>query len=637
MELPNGQKSKLEKLEQKLYSVDGISSKERPTLKEKIYKVDNDWDEPEIKNDFKFPKKRLGVFSVILILAAIFFIGSLAYAGFFFFNGKQSVSGSDVDIKIVGPVSVGGGEALSLDVVVANNNDLQLELVDLFAEYPEGSKNPENISEDLRRVSLDLGTVAPGSVTRKTVKVALFGEEGERKKIDFILQYRIPGSNAIFEKKKEFDIALNATPIRLAVSGLEEISAGQPIELTVKFNSNSTQSLKNVMIAAEYPFGFKYEKSGLSPKYDNNIWVFDELKPNEEIEFKITGLIEGQNQEDRIFRFNTGLMKENSPEEIGVLFATAMHEVSLSKSFVGLVLNINKDPASVVAVSSGRYNEGEVVFTNNTNDAIKNLQIKLELIGAVLDESSVTVNSGFYSSIDNTLVWNKDTNELFVNIPPRKTEKLSFRFRTVELVSGARSITNPQIDITAKVSGTRISSSNTEETISSDAFKNIKVLADTPAYAYTHYDKGPFTNSGPIPPKVDTTTSYTVELTASSNSNDVENAQMTATLPSNVSWKNAISPNSENVTFDSVSRKLTWNIGTIPAGSGYSKAKKQLYFQVELLPSISQKGEKIDLLNNLVFTAKDTFTRTDISKDVESPTTQINGYPIADSHANVVE
>lgn len=637
MQLPNGQKSRLEKLEQKLYSVDGISSKERASLKAKNYTVNNDWGETESKNDFSFPKKKFGFFSLVLILAAIFFIGSLSYAGFIFLNGNKAISGNNVDVKVVGPVSVGGGEALSVDVVVANNNEVPLELVDLFAEYPEGSKNPENISEDLRRVNLDLGTIAPGSVTRKTVKVALFGEEGSNKKIDFILQYRIPGSNAIFEKKKEFDIALSATPIRLSVSGLEEISASQPIELTVKFNSNSVQALKNVMIVAEYPFGFKYEKSDLKPKYDNNVWLFEELKPNEEIEFKISGTIEGQNQEDRIFRFNTGLVKENSPEEIGVLFATAMHEVKLTKSFVGLVLNINRDPASVVSVSSGKYNEGEIVFTNNTNDAIKNLEIKLELTGAVLDESSVTVNGGFYSSIDNTITWNEQTNELFMNIPPRKTEKMSFKFKTIELVSGKTNIKNPQIDITAKVSGTRISTSNTEEKISSDAFKNIKVLSDTPVYAYTHYGDGPFMNSGPIPPKVDTTTSYTIELVASNNSNDVEGAQITATLPQYVSWKGAVSPNGENVSFDSTSRKMVWNIGSIPAGAGYTKTSKQLYFQVELLPSTSQVGKKLDLLNDVIFTANDIFTRTNISKNVDSPSTLIKGYPIADSHENVVQ
>ncbi len=637
MQLPNGQKSRLEKLEQKLYSVDGISSKERASLKAKNYTVNNDWGEPEMKNDFSFPKKKFGFFSLVLILAAIFFVGSLSYAGFIFLNGNKAISGNNVDIKVVGPVSVGGGESLSVDVVVANNNQIPLELVDLFAEYPEGSKNPENISEDLRRVNLDLGTIPPGSVIRKTVKVALFGEEGSNKKIDFILQYRISGSNAIFEKKKEFEVALSATPIRLSVSGLEEISSSQTVDLTVKFNSNSVQPLKNVMIVAEYPFGFKYEKSDLKPKYNNNIWFFEELKPNEEIEFKVSGVIEGQNQEDRIFRFNTGLAKENSPEEIGVLFATTMHEVKVTKSFVGLVLNINKDPATVVSVQSGEYNEGEVIFTNNTNDSIKNLEIKLQLNGAVLNEDSVTVTSGFYSSIDNTITWNKNTDDLFLNIAPRKTGRISFRFKTLELVSGKTSIKNPQIDITAKVSGTRISTSNTEEKISSDTFKNIKVISDTSVYAYTHYNEGPFINSGPIPPKVDTPTSYTIEFAASNNSNDLDNAQITAILPPYVSWKGAFSPSGENVSFDSINRKMVWNIGPIPAGTGYTKNIKQLYFKVELLPSISQTGNKLDLLNDIMFNANDTFTRKSISTKVNSPNTIIKGYPIADNHGNVVQ
>jgi hypothetical protein len=637
MQFKDNHKSKLEKLEQKLYSVDGISSKERLTLKQKTYNIENEWEDLKKNNDFQFPQKRIGFFSVILILAGLFFLGSLSYASFIFFSGSQVVSGNDVDVKIIGPVSIGGGETLSVDVIISNNNNSPLQLVDLFAEYPEGSKNPENLAEDLRRDNLDLGTLAPGSITRQNIKVALFGEEGVNKNIDFTLQYRLPGSNAIFEKKKNFEISLNASPIRLSVSGLEEISTGQAVELLVKFNSNSLQTLKNVMILAEYPFGFKYDTSDLKPKYDNNIWVFNELKPNEEIQFKINGTLEGQNQEDRIFRFNAGLMKEDLPEEIGVLFATDLHQIQINKSFVELALNINREAGSVVVVDSGKYNDVEVLFTNNTNDLIKNLEIKLQLIGSVLDESSVMVSEGFYRSIDNTIVWNTENSNIFSSISPRKSEKLSFRFKTLDLSNGKTNIYNPQIDITGKISGIRISSNNAEESITSDVFKNIKVLSDTQAYSYTNYDNGPFQNFGPIPPKVETLTSYTLEWEVSNTSNDLENAQITATLPSYVSWKNVINPTSENVTFDAVSRKLTWKIGNVPAGTGFTKIMKKLYFQVEILPSISQKNQKLDLLNNLVFSAKDTFTRTNISKNIEPSTTYIKGYPVGNRHEIVIE
>lgn len=636
MELPNGQKSRLDKLEQKLYSVDGISSKERPELHQKNYAIDNDWDDSKNSENY-FPKKKFSFFSLVLILSALFFVISLSYAGFIFLSGKQSVLAKDVDIKIVGPVSVGGGEELSLDAIVSNNNETDIELVDLFVEYPDGSKNSENLSEDLKRETVDLGTIKAGSVARETLKVALFGEENSTKKINFTAQYRIPGSNAIFEKKKEFEIVLSATPIRISVSGLEEMSSGQPVELTLKFNSNSAQSLKNVMIVAEYPFGFNFEKASINPKYDNNIWVFDELKPNEEKEIKISGQITGQNQEDRIFRFNTGLVKENSPEEIGVLFATVMHEIKIAKSFVGLELEINKNKSSVVTVSGGEFNDGNIYFTNNTNDAVKNLEIKLQFNGSVIDENSITVTDGFYRSIDNTIVWNKETDSTFINVAPRSTQKLDFRFKTLNLSDGKININNPQIDITASVTGIRISSSNTEEKVSSDAFRNIKVLSDTPVFAYTNYDKGPFKNNGPIPPKVDTPTTYTIEFNVSNNSNNIENAQITAYLPSFVAWKNSISPTSEKISFDPVSRKVTWDIGSVAAGTGYTKPQKQAYFQVEFLPSISQLGKKESLLNDVTFGAKDTFTRTSISKSVSSPTTSIKGYPVADGHYIVVQ
>jgi hypothetical protein len=265
------------------------------------------------------------------------------------------------------------------------------------------------------------------------------------------------------------------------------------------------------------------------------------------------------------------------------------------------------------------------------------VEIKLQLTGSILDEGSIKATGGFYRSIDNTIIWNKETDPLFANITPRTSQKLVFGFRSFDLSDGKINIKNPQIDITAKVSGIRISSSDKEESITSDAFKNIKVLSDTPVFVYTNYDKGPFLNNGSIPPKVDNPTTYTIELVASNNSNDIENAQIVGYLPSFVSWKNAISPTSEKITFDSTSRKFIWDIGNMAAGTGYTKPQKQAYFQVEFLPSISQVGKKIELLNDVSFGAKDTFTRTNISEKINNPTTAIKGYPVADGHYLVVE
>jgi hypothetical protein len=639
MELPSGKKSKLEKLENKLYSIDGISSRPRPELKPKKYNVNNDWQEEIDQNNLDYlPKKKMGFFAIVLIVAAVFFVGSLGYASFIFFGNQQTALAQDVDLQIVGPVSVGAGQELLVDVIVTNHNQIPIELVDLYVEYPDGSKNPENLAEELKRITIDMGNFPAGSIKRETIRVALLGEQNTIKDIKFAVQYRISGSNAIFQKKKDFQVTLNATPVYLAVAGLKEISAGQNLELTVSLKSNSTQTLNNIILKGEYPFGFEFESAELKPNLDNNIWFFKELKPAEEKKFKIKGVVNGQNQEDKIFRFNAGLIKDNTEDEVGVLFTMYPHNVKITRPFVDLVIDINKNLGPVSVVNSGTANDATVVFTNNTNDIIKDLEITLEFLGSVLDEKSIGVSSGFYRSIDNTIIWNKETQKIFAELLPRKSVTVGFKFSAVGLASGRDTVKNPQIDINAKVSGKRLATQDKQEEISLTTFKTIKVNSDTPVFAKTYYETGPFDNTGPIPPKVDTPTTYTIEWTLSNSSNDLENAQMTASLPFYVSWKNKFSPNSENISYDSVNRKIVWDLGNVELGTGYGgKMPRQVFMQVELLPSISQKGSNPNLMNDVMLTAKDTFTRAEISRSITSPRTNISSRGIADSHQNVVE
>jgi len=52
-------------------------------------------------------------------------------------------------------------------------------------------------------------------------------------------------------------------------------------------------------------------------------------------------------------------------------------------------------------------------------------------------------------------------------------------------------------------------------------------------------------------------------------SNDLTNANVTASLPAGVKWKNVFSPTDANVSFDDRSNELVWNLGSLPAGIGF--------------------------------------------------------------------
>ncbi len=634
-------KSRLERLEQKLYSKKpDINHRERSHLSGKEYSLNRGWAEKkkEIEAEDR-PIEQVAIkkgkfFNKILIAAFVFFVISIGYAGYIFLVGGSSVSGDDVNINIVGPVSIGGGEKLSLDVVIQNNNQVPLEIVDLVIDYPQGTKDAYNLATDLKRDRTTLGDIAAGSVVQKTIESALFGEEGDAKEITVAIEYKIPGSNAIFDTKKVFDIVLTAAPVRLVVNGLKEISSGQVFELDFKISSNTSKTLENFMVIVDYPFGFDFETANIDPDVDDNIWVFEEFEPGYEEDIKVTGRLSGQNGEDRVFRLNAGIQNDEQYDELGVILTNVVHGVVIQKPFVSLTLEFDDSESSEVVISSEDSIKGNGVFNNNTNDTIRDVEIEIRLDGTVLDDGSVKVPNGFYRSSDNTIIFNRQTLPALAEVKPRQDESFGFSFKTQNLVQGGRVIKNPQIRVTSSISGDRVSDDDVEIAIKEEEYKILKVMSDVTIGAYSLYGSGPFTNAGPIPPKVDEETTYTILWSITNSSNDLEDMKVVTTLPTYIKWNNATSPGSENVSYDSNSRQVTWDIGRIPAGTGFVSNSENLYLQLMLSPSTSQIGTFPNLVRNTRIIGRDTFTETSFERPLTDANTILQDYPntINDHH-----
>lgn len=650
---PNKRPSRLDEIQKKLYSKHYVPKHTRAKLRDKEYNLEKDWGEDEVVEDTN-PKAEYfgpgtdlsnmnggGVKSKnklvpLLVLAAIFFASSFGYAFYVFNKGNQSISTADIDINVVGPVAIGGGEPLSLDVLVRNNNNVALELVDLIVDYPEGTKDAETLVNDLRRIRIPINDIAPGDFARETISAALFGEENSTQEIVVGIEYRLPGSNAIFEKEKKFEIVLSDSPVKLTVSGLREISSGQELELTLDVTSNSTSNLDNVLVTARYPFGFTFNESTLSPFEGDNVWYFENLSPDETKTIVIKGVLEGQNTEDRVFRFSTGLQDENETSAIGLLWGETIHETTIQKSFATVNIGINNQYEENVVIDSGTKINGVVNVSNNTNDILRDINVAISLDGEVFNEGSVFATNGFYNSNNNTLTWNSETNNMFNELDPRDSYVLQFSFDTLSLSDPDRSYTDPEIRLDAVVSGTRVSDEDVEEEVTLDTFATIQMVSDVPANIYTAYGDGPFANTGLIPPKVGEPTTYTLVFEIANSSNDLENVKVEALLPSYVDW-NGFSPGSSNVSYDEVSRRMTWDAGFVRAGVGYLTTPRVMYANVTFTPSATQVGQQIDLIRESKLTAYDTFTETNIVKNLGVTDTKIYNQSIGNSHQFVVE
>jgi hypothetical protein len=128
--------------------------------------------------------------------------------------------------------------------------------------------------------------------------------------------------------------------------------------------------------------------------------------------------------------------------------------------------------------------------------------------------------------------------------------------------------------------------------------------------ARTIYYSGTIQNSGSMPPKVNTETTYTLEWQLTNSRNRVTGVKAVTILPTYVTWKNVVVPTAElvNISYNEVTRELIWNAGEIPAGTGTSLPPKTLSLKVGITPSLSQRGVIPDLTSEIKVTGLDAFT-----------------------------
>lgn len=623
--------SKIEHLKHRLYSrshpvvVEDTRSQihmEEPPVNEK-------WDdEDDEAPQAEAPKKRFSIFSKLFVGSVIFFLVSIAVAFGIFAKGFNKISPNNVDISVIGPVSVAGGEEFGLEIVLRNENAIDLDDVVLTVSFPDGSRSPNNLALPLLVEKLDMGSVEAGKTARKTVRAVIFGEKDTLKDIKVTADYRIMASNAAFQKEKTYQIGIKSSPIIVTVHYPKEIDAGEELEFKIEATSNTNADLHDVIVRAEYPFGFVFRGSDPEPYFENGVWKLGDMKPLEKRFITVKGHLEAQNNEERTFRFYSGRASDDDDRMIGVPLTSSIASVTIKKPDLGLGL-VLEGTDNDIAVFPGERTQGRIEWRNNMPLNIVNAQIEAKITGGAFNEENVVANhGGFYRSLDNTILWTKTTNTALSQIMPGEEKSVTFTFAAKggnrEYVS---SIQNPEITIDVTMSGNRLVEGGLPVKVVAKTTKRVRVTTELGLTSRAVYSVGPFKNTGPIPPKVDNETTYTVMWSATNSFNGVSGAQVRATLPPYVKWVGVSSPASERVSFNPTTQEIVWDLGEMKRGAGYLSSPREVAFQVAVTPSITHYGGPAIIMQSPMITGRDNFTGVSIQSSARELTTQLSTDP----------
>lgn len=634
MQDPFAKKGKIDRLSEKLYTRGApsvINEKPEVLPEHSLPEVHSNWSGEERLGELigeVSPQKKHSLLKIFFVTALVFFVISVGVSLFAIFGDFNNISSKNVDISVLGPTSIGGGENLTLEIIVENKNNTALETADLLIEYPRGTRTASDLQKELLRHRESLGRIESGDTVRRTVQAVLFGEKDSLQNISVLVEYRVKGSNATFSKEKKYEIAMASSPITLTVAYPKEIASNKEFDITLTAVSNSTAILQNALVKAEYPFGYSFARANPKPISGDSMWRLGDLKPGEKRTIKITGRLEGQDNEERTFRLSTGIASDRDENILGAEFVTLLETIAIRKPGLGVELVVGDSTTGNAVVTAGSRVTGTVRWVNNLAVPVVNGRLEVRLSGSALDRSTVTVASGgFYRSIDNTIIWDHNSNPGLVNIAPGAKGDFSFSFGTLGL-GGGLPLSNQTIELEAVASGSQISGGSVPDALTSSVLRKVTLASDIGLNTRVVYSVGPFTNKGLIPPRAERETTYTVIWTATNSSNDISGAVMKATLPSYVTWLGAFVPANEAISFDSISRTVTWNIGELRAGSGFSSPAREVSFQISFLPSLSQVGSSPDLVSQTTIVGKDKFTNAFLEESKVALTTRLGTDPI---------
>jgi len=544
---------------------------------------------------------------IIVSLGVLFFIGALGISTVVMLFGNNSISAENIAVSVNGPFTVGGGETVNLQVGVTNANAVPISAATLIINFPEGTRDPDDNSVlFVERISLD--TIRAGETVNVPVAAVVFGEENSTPQIDVSIEYRVAGSNATFFREADpYEFKISSAPVVLeAVSDLQ-VSSGQETDITLNVSSNSQAPVQDIIVSADYPAAFDYTLAEPTPVRGQNTWRIDSLEPGETSAITIRGVFVGNETDELAMHFSVGAPTAQDPTQIASVFNTVSTQVTIEQPFLDIELELNGQTDEIAVVEPGRGVSGQVRVTNTLADIIYDTEVALVLGGNALADDAVSQTDGFYDSLTNTITWTPASNAQLMELEPGVSVILSFSLVPDETVAQT-----PVVTLAAEVESRRVRESRVPERLAGSVAGTIQVASMPTLLSEARR------TSGPVPPELDTVTTYSISLLAETASNNLNNVVVTTVLPQYVTFAEGVS-GAGNVNYNENTRTVTWQVGEVAVGQPAVGS-----FDVTFRPTVSLIDRIPPLIGEQRLRAEDAFTGSVVRATQQEVTTEMS-------------
>ncbi len=545
-----------------------------------------------------------GLTALIIILASILALAIIFEMRQLAFNGANSRA------SITGPTQIASGQMEAYEITYKNNNWVRAKDAVVRVTYPENFK-PEP-DKNFKITSPTSGEYSVGSVRAlSSGKIIFRGKAYSPKgaliylKADFVYQpFSYVGK---FNVNAQLGVNVAPAPLKLEIQGPQSVVSGNSVDYAVKYQNNGSEVMDALQVRLAYSEGFNFVYASTEPSSSNDnvdVWEIGSLKPGESGMITVKGRLVGTGGMTRMAKASIGVL--SGADFMSYNDETQNAEIVESPLFLSQIVNgVENKPD----VSAGDHLQFKIKYKNTTDIGLRQVIVTEKLDSPVLDYTTLSMKGGSFDAAKSTITWKAADIPEFLTLGPGQSGEIDFAIdvkrnipldgkvkKNFVIVSLAR-IDSP--DVPTPIASNRIISSN-----EMDIKLNSKIILETQGF----YNDATIVNSGPMPPRVGQETTYTMHWKVMNVSNDINNAVVTAFLPTNATATGKFLPDDARVSYNERTNSISWNIGKLDAGTGVLNSPPSVAFQIKIKPSIDKLRNEVNLLGVSTLTADDLFT-----------------------------
>lgn len=574
-------------------------------------------------------KKRGIIFFLFSFVFLCFAIGGIGYGIYYYLN--SGIQNLDVELQINCKEKLIAGEEVFFDINYKNYNNVVLNQLRIEVDYPDNFIFIESDPAPSQNNSIWL----PEDLTAKNfgnirIKGKIIAEKGNNGIFQVKMNYVPANFSSPFSESASCSSLIEDLGYEFDFSYPNTVLVGDINKMILKIEKQEISYMDDLFFELKIPDNMeissiveskddKKEKGKLIiEKLRDNIWKLGSLsnQNNIEINYKYKEKL----SEKEIFDIKFFQYGESGKEYI---FYKRDFEISVMKSDLNLFLFINgsENDQSINFNDSLTYT---ITYTNKGESIMKDVLVMAVLESEFLDWASLFEENNAVEK-GNTLTWTKEQIGELEELQPNASGEISFSIKVADF---KESDLGKNFEVKSYA---QYSIGNEEDFVENlDSKSNLiinKLNSDFSLFEELRYfneDNIPV-GSGPLPPKMNETTSFKVYWQVKNNLHELGSVRVETKLPEYVKWDNKNRTSVGMVYYDSENHQVVWDIGRMPL----SVYKADAEFNISITPQSEDFDKILVLLSNTKASATDKETNANIIQEKKTKTTKLEDDEIA--------